>query len=314
MVNIVTAGIGYGVKEQFGGYSVLQPSSLSDFREQLASTGVKIRDVVGYVLFNVDNPRNVTMMIQPQDLKQGDSDTNRGDVANLWPAGGKVDKLYTDLADKGDISIEQAYAAGAFVGEIDEFDGPHNVVVKVLNRAYGLENQNTLTSPDTEILFVNGRFVRHFERNERGTITQFGDYPEDFSKYDPLTKIIVSYSMGIDPRDTKDSQLMVTSVANLWVPASCEEIREIEGYVAKSKTDSILRMEEIDLTTFGSKNPTTVANMVASSLYLNNFTALTGLERPDNLPQASDIKGFENAVNHSGETIEKIVQRGDWQF
>jgi len=319
MVNIVAAGIGYGVKEQFGGYSFLQPSSLSDFREQLKDSGVIIRDVLGYVLFDQEQPSKVTMMIQTQDDAQCDSDTKKGDIANLWPAGGKIDKPYIALAEAGIITIEQAYAASGFVGEMDEFDGPKGEVVTALNRAYGLPHGDVLgvfESPrNRQDLYIDNSFVRRFEKTAEGAIRQLISNDLNFNAYNKLTSMVASYAMGIDPRDTKNGELVVTSVANLWIPSSEQEIDKIAGYVANSNIDNILSMDLVDITSFGAQNPTTVSNMVASSLYLNNFTALTGLNKPNDLPRGSDIEGFKNAVNHSGETIEQIVQRAkDWQF
>ncbi len=64
MVNIVTAGIGYGVKGNLQGYSILEPNNLSQLRDELKSTGVIVRDVVGYVFFDEEQPRLHILLIQ----------------------------------------------------------------------------------------------------------------------------------------------------------------------------------------------------------------------------------------------------------
>jgi hypothetical protein len=314
MVNIVTAGIGYGVKGDFGGYSVLEPKNLSEFRNELKSTGVIVRDVVGYVFFDKEQPHMLTMMIQKQEKKQLDSDSTIGDIANLWPAGGKVDPPYVALSDAGFITIEQAYAASGFVGEIDELGGPKKTVLDVLNRTQGLPHKNVLSSKDGKDLYVEGNFVRRFAKNPNGGIDQFMNNllgSKHFGKYDSLTSINVSYAMGIDPNDTKNGRPVVTSVANLWIPASRKEIDVISGYVGNSTVDDIVSMDLIDLRTFGTQNPTTVSNMVATALLVSNpgvYMELTGVEMSSDMPGVSDIEGFNDAKTHTGKTIEQMVE------
>lgn len=293
---IISAGIGYGTKGDLRGWAELSPGSIDDHRAALKRCGVAIRDVVGYVLYDRADPCDLAMMIQRSDIKQKDSNSLKGDIANLWPAGGKVEPFYTALADCGMASIEQAYMASGFIGEIDEFDGPHPVVLDVLNRAYGLPHDQVLTSPGGKELWVEGVPVRHFQRTQDGGMRQWIPSPTDcradFCAYDPLTSIVMTYAMGIDPNDRRtDGTQVVTAVANVWLPASRAEIDDISGYVADSTVDDIVAMETVDLRTFGSANPTTISNMVATALYTRSFSELTGQECPVRFPTPRDIEG-----------------------
>jgi hypothetical protein len=310
MVNIVVAGIGHGVTEGVQAYTTLEnPGQLSEIREELKRAGVNIRDVLGYIPVLKGQPV-VAMMNNPFTGVQEDCSVGKGIIGNITPPGGKVDGLYKTMAEAGLMSIEQAYAARGFVGEADELGGPNAFTLKFLNKAQGLPDSEVLTSPNGEDLYVNGKLVRRFEKKEGGSILQLTPMDENMNNYDPLTEVIVSYAIGLNPLDQKSGKHTATAVANIWIPISEAEFGELSDIVGSLSVDGISTLERVPMASFGNEYHTTVANMVATALLLESpegYQRLTGEEMPESTPKPSEMAGFKGTKRVEDASIEEMV-------
>ena len=306
MVEIVAVAIGYGTKEGVEGYTMLGPKGLEEIRRELKGTGVNIRDVLGYIPFDVNNPNSFAMVNNPPGDVQKDTTVGKGVLGSTTPLGGKVDGLYKTMAEAGIITIEQAYAARGFVGEMDELGGPNKLALELLNRTLGF-TPGLLTSPDGNNLFVNSNFVREFKQPG---LEQRVVLDENCANYDPLTKAVATLAIGLNKDDQKKGIYNATTVANVWIPASPGELFELAEVVRGLTVDGISTLELVDSRSFPNKNETPVSNMLAFGLLTSNsdiYDRATGLTMPDNVARISDMPAFDKATRHENKSIREMV-------
>ncbi|MBI2103115.1 hypothetical protein HYT55_04700 [Candidatus Woesearchaeota archaeon] len=305
MVQIVVAGIGYGDNKKVEEWCLLPPTSLSSLREELKEANLNIRDVLGYVPVVFDNFCSEVILVNnnPQNV-QKDSVASKGVLGNITPYGGKVDGEYLVLAEKGLISIDRAYSARGFCGEMDEFGGAKPMALKLLNRVPGLLSGDILSSPNGRDLYINRQFVMEFRPdfemnsdNPESKITKFRLVDEDISVYQPLDNILVSYAIGLNAADKKNGKFTATAVANVWPLINSGEVAEL---TAANELDfngakGVLR---VPLSELGSRYPTTVSNMVACGLLTSSpetYQQLTGSPMPAYFPGKNEIGGLKDA-------------------
>ena len=319
MVKIVIAGIGYGNNKNVQEWGMLPPTSLHNLRQELKEANLNIRDVLGYIPVVSDTLLGEIVLVDNNpSAVQKDSPVSKEILGSVTPYGGKVDGEYLLLAERNIITIDRAYSARGFCGEMDELGGPKAMTLKLLNRVPGLPTENTLSSPNGHDLYINHKFAMAFRtdfkpdpENPESKITKLRLVDEDDSVYQPLDDLVVSYAIGLNAVDKKNEKFTATAVANVWPLIKSAEITEL---IAANELDfnGARGVLKVPLRELGNNYPTTVSNMVASGLLLSSpeiYQQLTGSSMPRSFPDRTEVPFLKEARFHSEINLSEMIEK-----
>ena len=308
-LNIVAAGIGYGISEKVDAWTKLKPKSLEEYVSEMNSAGIgKVRHVFGWPVLVKDRPGHVALLYN--DPGRGQGAVTKGQVGNITPLGGKV-----NLEKLVGFPIDRAYIAGGLM-ELDEHGGPTKEALEMFNSLQGLDYK-ILSSRDGQTLYVDGVPVMKFMKTKEGKeyaveLTKEGRNPANYLK---LENLIVTYAIGLNPIDRvgegpNKGKPVATAVINVWPKMLWKYIKKLQ-LGAEATAKGAKGLKSIPIRQLGKKYRTTVSNLVALALVgcdRATYKKLTGQEMPAQMPTHKEIQALKKAFYAEGYSIKQIVE------